>query len=126
MIATRDIGTVVGEILLQPNFKGHQILELLGQRDLTMTEVTAIIGKAIGKPNLEYVQLSDDQVRSALMQLGMSQNLADLITEMARALNSGHMRALEHRSAGNTTPTSYEQFVSETLLPLFQQQSTAA
>ena len=126
MIAARDIGTVVGEILLQPNFKGHQILELLGQRDLTMNEVTAIIGKAIGKPNLEYVQLADDQVRSALMQLGMSQNLADLIAEMARALNSGHMRALEHRSSGNTTPTSYEQFVSETLLPLFQQQSTAA
>jgi uncharacterized protein YbjT (DUF2867 family) len=126
MIASRDIGTVIGEILLQPNFKGHQTLELLGQRDLTMTEVTAIIGKAISKPKLEYAQLPDDQVRSALMQLGMSQNQADLIAEMARALNSGHMRALEHRSAGNTTPTSYEQFVSETLLPAFQQQSTAA
>jgi uncharacterized protein YbjT (DUF2867 family) len=126
MIASRDIGTVIGEILLQPNFKGHQTLELLGQRDLTMSEVTAIIGKAIGKPSLEYAQLPDDQVSSTLMQLGMSQSQADLIAEMARALNSGHMRALEHRSAGNTTPTSYEQFVSETLLPLFQQQSTAA
>ena len=126
MISTRDIGNVVGEILLQPTFQGHQTRELLGQRDITMTEVCAIIGKAIAKPNLEYVQLPDEQLRPALMQFGMSQNQADLIAEMARALNSGHMRALDTRSASNTTPTSYEQFVSETLLPLFQQQSTAA
>jgi uncharacterized protein YbjT (DUF2867 family) len=126
MIASRDIGTVVGEILLQPNFRGHQTCELLGQRDLTMTEVASIIAQAIGKPGLEYVQLPDQQLRPALMQFGMSQNQADLIAEMARALNSGHMRPLEPRSASNTTPTSYEQFVAESLLPLFNQQSTAA
>jgi hypothetical protein len=56
----------------------------------------------------------------------MSQNLADLILEMAHALNSGHMRALEPRSPKNTTPTSFEQFVNENFVPIFKQQSTAA
>jgi uncharacterized protein YbjT (DUF2867 family) len=126
MIATQDIGTAVAEFLLHPNFQGKQTQELLGQRDLNYNEAAAIIGKAIGKPDLEYVQLPDDQLRPALIQFGMSQNLADLILEMARALNSGHMRALEPRSPKNTTPTSYEQFVAENFVPLFKQQSTAA
>jgi len=41
----------------------------LGQRDLTMTEAAAIIGKAIGKPDLPYKQLTDDQFRAALTQV---------------------------------------------------------
>ena len=125
MIATRDIGAFVGEALLHPDFQGKQTRELLGQRDLSMAEATPIIGKAIGKPSLEYVQMPDDQLRAALMQLGMSQNFADLILEMARALNAGHMRALEARSPKNTTPTSYVQFVTENFVPLFQKQTAA-
>lgn len=126
MIATEDIGTTVAEILVNSKLKGKQSRELLGQRDLDMREAASIIGRAIAKPNLEYVQLPDEQLRPALMQFGMSQNQADLILEMARALNSGHMRALEPRSPKSTTPTSYEQFVAKNFVPAFQQQSTAA
>src|SRR5215469_784334 len=57
MIATRDLGVSVADALLKLNFRGKQTQELLGQRDLDMNEVTAIIGKAIGKPDLQYVQL---------------------------------------------------------------------
>lgn len=126
MIATQDIGTAVAEFLLHPNFQGKQTQELLGQRDLNYTEAAAIIGKAIGKPGLEYVQLPDEQLRPALIQFGMSQNMADLLLEMTHALNSGYMRALESRSPKNTTPTSFAQFVAENFVPIFKQQSTAA
>lgn len=126
MIATQDIGTTIAEMLLNPKLQGKQTREVLGKRDLDMREAASIIGRAIGKPDLEYIQLPDEQLRPALMQFGMSQNQADLILEMARALNSGHMRALESRSHNNTTPTSYEQFVAEHFVPAFQQQSTAA
>ena len=61
-----------------------------------------------------------------LVQTGMSSNIAGLIAEMAAALNSGHMRALEPRSAQNTTPTSYEVFVKEELVPLYRKQAQAA
>jgi len=108
------------------DFAGQKTRELLGQRDISYTELTAIIGKAIGKPDLKYVQGSDEQVRPALMQIGMSRPLADLILEMAASLNSGYMRALEPRSATNTTPTSYETFVADEFLPLYKRQSAAA
>lgn len=120
MIATRDIGSFAADELLRLEFRGHQTQELLGQRDLAMTEVAAVIGKAIGKPELQYRQITYDQFRGVLMQMGASQGIADMFVEMAEALNSGHVRALEARSQRNTTPTSYEQFVKEDFVPAYQ------
>jgi uncharacterized protein YbjT (DUF2867 family) len=126
MIATRDIGVFAAEALSRLDFTGQRTRELLGQRDISMAEVTTIIGKAIGKPDLSYVQAGDEQLRPALIQMGMSRNIADLILELSAALNSGHVRALEPRSAVNTTPTSYEAFVTEEFLPLYKRQLPAA
>lgn len=126
MIATRDIGAFAADALLRLNFNGKQTRELLGQRDLDMNEATAIIGKAIGKPNLQYVQLPPEQVRSGLLQMGMSANMADLLLEMSASLNSGVMRALEKRSRENTTATSFETFVAETFMPQYNGQSQVA
>jgi hypothetical protein len=55
-----------------------------------------------------------------MAQMGISKNVANLICEMSDALNSGHMRALEARTAANTTPTSFETFVQEVFLPAFR------
>ena len=125
MIATEDIGEAAANALLSLDFRQKQTRELLGQRDVSMTEVAQIIGRAIGKPDLRYTQAPDEQVRPALIQLGMSSNMADLLLEMSAALNSGHMRALEPRSVQNTTPTSYETFVQEEFLPLYEGRSAA-
>jgi len=120
MIGTRDIGAFVADALERLNFSGKQTRELLGQRDLDMNEATTIIGKAIGKPDLQYVQLPPQQVRPALVRTGMSGNMADLLLEMSDSLNSGYIRALEKRSPENTTPTSFETFVAEIFTPLYQ------
>ena len=125
MIATRDIGAVAADALLQLKLRGKQTQELLGQRDLDYTEVAAIIGNGIGKPGLGYIQLPDDQTKAAMVQMGMSENFVGLILEMAGALNTGHMRALEPRSSRNTTPTTYETFVAEEFVPAYRQQAAA-
>jgi uncharacterized protein YbjT (DUF2867 family) len=126
MIATQDIAEAAANALLTLNFSQKQTRELLGQRDISMSEVAQIIGKAIGKADLGYVQAPDEQVRPALIQIGMSPNMADLILEMSAAFNSGHMRALELRSAKNATPTSYETFMTEEFVPLYEGKSAAA
>ena len=126
MIATKDIGAVAAEELLRLEFRQKQTRELLGQCDLNYLEVASIIGKALGKPNLTYQQLPDDQVRTAMTQMGMPLDVANLILEMSAALNSGYMRALEPRSPRNTTATSYEQFVAEVFVPLYQKKARVA
>jgi uncharacterized protein YbjT (DUF2867 family) len=126
MIATSDIGNKAAELLLALDFKGKQTHELLGQRDLSMDEAASIIGKAIDKPDVKYVQLPSEQIQPVFLQLGMSPNVAGLILEMAAGLNSGHMRALEPRTKENTTPTSFETFVKEEFVPLYRAQTKAA
>jgi uncharacterized protein YbjT (DUF2867 family) len=125
MIATRDIGTAASDSLLHPAFRGKQVRELQGQRDLNYPEVVAIIAKAIGKPDLKYIQLNDEQVRGALVQMGMSDQSATLMLEMTASLNAGTMHALEPRTPQNTTPTTYETFVAESFVPAYQQHAAA-
>ena len=126
MIATRDIGEYAAQALIGLRFNGQQTHELLGQRDISMAEAASVIGTEIGKPGLAYQQLPGEVVRKALMDMGMSQNVAALILEMADALNSGHMAALDKRSRENTTPTSFETFVKEVFAPQFKGKTTAA
>src|ERR1700739_1962887 len=68
MMATRDVGDYAAQRLLDMDFSGKQTRELLGERDLSMTEVTTIIGRGIGKPDLRYVQFPYDQVQQVLEQ----------------------------------------------------------
>jgi uncharacterized protein YbjT (DUF2867 family) len=120
MIASRDIGQAAADSLLHLDFTGQQTRELLGQRDLTMVEVARIIGKSIGKHDLAYVQIPDNDFRAAVTRMGMTTDMANLILEMVAAMNSGHMRPLEPRSSRNTTPTSFETFVAEEFVPVYE------
>ncbi len=125
MIAAQDIGARAADALSNLDFKGQQIQELHGQRDISYGEITSIIGKAIGKPELKYARLSDDQFRGALSQMGMSNDSADQMVEMAHALDSGYVKPLQARSPRNTTPTSYETFVTEKFVPGFRGKAAA-
>jgi uncharacterized protein YbjT (DUF2867 family) len=125
MIATQDIGAAAADALSQLAFRGKQTQELHGQRDLDYTEATSIIGKAIGKPNLGYVHAHNDQIRAAMVQMGMSDNMVGQFLEMAAALNAGHMQTLEPRSPRNTTPTPFETFVAQSFVPAYHQQQAA-
>lgn len=126
MIATRDIGDYAADALRKLEFHGKQTRELLGQRDLRYAEVATIIGKAIDKPGLAYIQLPPSQMKNALVQFGMSENVAGLLLEMSDALNSGYMVPLEKRSPQNTTPTSIEEFVGEKFMPAYRGRAARA
>src|SRR5467141_1214338 len=126
MIATRDIGVAAAEALLRLDFEGQKTQELLGPRDVTYTEAAKIVGTAIGKPALAYMQLPDEQVIQAMTEMGISRNVAELLCEMSAAINSGYMKALEPRSAKNTTPTAFETFVEEVFLPTYRGQAASA
>jgi uncharacterized protein YbjT (DUF2867 family) len=126
LIATRDIGAVAADFLDRRDFHGKQRRELLGARDVTYAQVAKVIGAAISRPDLTYQQLTPAQLKPALTQMGMSPNMSDLLLEMSEALNSGHMRALEPRSAQNTTPTTIETFVSEVFVPAYRAKAARA
>lgn len=125
MIATRDIGPVAADALLKLDFEGKRPRELQGAGDVTYVEVARIVGAAIGKPGLAYKQMPAEQLKPALLQMGMSSSMAGLLLEMAEALDSGYMRMLEPRSPQNTTPTSLTTFINEVFVPAYQDTKAA-
>jgi uncharacterized protein YbjT (DUF2867 family) len=126
MTATPDVGNYVAQHLLDLDFSGKQTRELLGERDLSMAEATAIIARGIGKPDLRYVQFPYDQVQQGLEQMGMTPKKAAVYIEMFKAINAGVLAAREPRSPENTTPTSFEQFVQDVFAPAYHGKARVA
>lgn len=125
-IAARDIGAFAADRLLKLDFNARPTRELLGQRDLSMNEVAEVICRAIGKPDLRYVQFPYDQVEQFLLQMGTPPKTASYFIEMFHGINERMVEATEPRSPENTTPTSIETFVNEIFLPAYQGQAVGA
>ena len=126
MIATPDVGDYAAQRLLDLDFSGKQTRELLGERDLSMAEATAIIARGIGKPDLRYEQFPYEQVQQVLEQMGMPPKKAAVYIEMFRAINAGVLAAREPRSRENSTPTSFEEFVHDVFAPAYRGKAVSA
>jgi uncharacterized protein YbjT (DUF2867 family) len=126
MIATRDVGDYAAQRLLDLDFSGKQTRELLGERDLSMTEATAVIAHAIGNPDLRYEQFPYDKMQQALTQMGFSAKKAAVYIEMFKAINAGVLAAQEPRSLENSTPTSFETFVQDVFAVAYHGKASTA
>jgi uncharacterized protein YbjT (DUF2867 family) len=113
MTATADIGAAAADALAARDFKGFSVRELLGPRSLSLREATRILGEAVGKPDMPYVQFGYDDLKAALVQMGLSASMAGLFAEMSRAFNDGRIRPTQPRGPNNTTPTRFETFARE-------------
>ena len=113
MIGTQDIADAAVSALMDRDWHGHVIRELLGPRDLSYAEATRLIGERIGQPGLAYVQVSYDEMAQALEGSGFSHDVARLNAEIARGINEGRIGSLAGRSRETTTPTRFEDFTAE-------------
>lgn len=87
-----DIAEVAADELLKLSFKGKSIRYIVSD-EKTTSEVAAILGKAIGKPELPWVNFKDEDTLAGLLQAGMPQEVAKNYTEMGTAMRSGEMDA---------------------------------
>jgi hypothetical protein len=126
MIATKDIGAYAAERLLKLDFNGKQAQELLGERDLSMNDVTAVLGRALNRTDLRYAQFPYDQVQQVLTQMGTPVKTAALFIEMFQGINDDIVVGVEPRSARNTTRTSFETFAREVFVPAYQGRAVGA
>src|ERR1700720_4115788 len=126
MAATRDVGAYAAQRLWDLDFSGKQTRELLGERDLSITEATAVIARGIGKPDLRYEQFPYDQVQQALTQLGVPPKGAAMYIEMYKSINAGILVPLEPRSPENTTQTSFERFVQDVFAAAYRGKAQSA
>ena len=117
MVATRDIAAAAAEALRRADFTGYVSRELLGAKDYTFREATAVLGASVGKPELPYVQCSYQEFRGNFVRAGMSDSAADFHVELARVFNEVPTGVA--RSAANSTATNLEAFAREVFAPAF-------
>ena len=125
-IATKDVGNYAAGRLSARDFSGSNVQELLGPRDIRLTEVASIIGKSIGKPALGYMQVPFIMLEPAMVQMGIHKKTAALIIEMIKANNAGMRVASEPRSPQNTTATTMESFAAAVFAPAYMAMSAKA
>lgn len=109
-VATQDIGLRAAEFLDRLDFKGSIIDEFGGPKDLTMAEATVALGRAIGKPDLAYVQFPYADAEKALLGVGMKPGIVRLMIEMYRGMNERRVAMEKPLSPAQRGRTSIEEF----------------
>ncbi|MER9648677.1 NmrA family NAD(P)-binding protein [Mesorhizobium sp. M0199] len=114
--ATRDIAAVAARLLLDPSWSGQDHVAVLGPEDMSFNEMAQIMSEVLGKP-VRYQQIPFEAYKARFIAFGMSEAMAQGMTDMAAAKNNGLDNA-EPRTPENTTPTSFRQWSEEVLKPV--------
>ena len=120
MIATADIAEAAARHLIDAGPPGHKVHFLLGQRDVTYNEIARLIGKAIGRDDLKYVQFPYEDAKKAMLGMGMGASFTDALIEFTKSINDGKVFEGAVRSAETTTKTTPEKFIEQVFVPAFK------
>lgn len=112
MIATADIAAAGVRALTDSTWTGAHTRALLGERDISYTEATTILGRALGVPDARYERAPAATMIEILTSIGFSRSYAQLYVEMTGAFNSGELTAAVPRTGENTTATSFEEYAA--------------
>jgi uncharacterized protein YbjT (DUF2867 family) len=114
MVATRDIAAVAARELATPRHRG--VLLLHWSRHVTMREAAELLGAAIGRPGLAYVQSAPAEGKAALRAHGFSASAADQIEALARWLSTAPLASASVAPVA-LQPTTIEAFAHEEFAP---------
>jgi len=82
-----DIAAAVADEISTPS-SGRKARSVASE-DLSGNDTARILGNAIGKPDLKWVLISDEETLKGLVSIGMNPNIAAGLVEMYSALHSG-------------------------------------
>ncbi len=112
MVHPRDIAAVAAEEMLNPTFTGRSIRYIAGD-ERTTGDIAKVLGTAIGRPELPWVNFKNEDALAGMMQMGMSQEIASNYVEMGAAIASGEMISDYQKNKPTLSPTKLEDFAKE-------------
>jgi uncharacterized protein YbjT (DUF2867 family) len=92
LVHTRDIANVVAEALDGLAFTGYSI-QYIASDERHPREIAAVLGNAIGKPDLPWIVFSDEQTLQGMLQSGLSATIAEGYTALGASIQNGHIQA---------------------------------
>ncbi|PST83867.1 NAD-dependent dehydratase [Pedobacter yulinensis] len=87
LVHPADIAAAAADLLEQPG-QGKEIA-YISSDERTALEVAKVLGAAIGKPDLQWIQFSDEDALQGMRSAGLPDEIAGKYAEMNRALGSG-------------------------------------
>ncbi len=124
-VATRDTAAAASRLLLDDSWSGVEEVPLLGPEDLSFNDMAEIISEVLGK-DVRFQQIPFQAYMDRFVGFGMSDAMAQGMTDMARAKNEGLDNGVQ-RTPQNSTPTSFREWCEEVLKPaVLDQTETAA
>jgi uncharacterized protein YbjT (DUF2867 family) len=85
-----DIAEAAAQELLNLSFRGHSV-RYLASDERTTGDIAKLLGAAAGKPELPWVEFTDEQTHGGLLQAGFPEPMAEKYVEMGGAMRSGKM-----------------------------------
>jgi uncharacterized protein YbjT (DUF2867 family) len=114
-VATRDIAATAARWLLDPNWTGQEEVPVLGPEDLSFEDMARTLSDVLGMP-IEYQRIGFDAYKARFLRFGMSDAMAQGMTDMARAKDQGIDLSVA-RTPANSTPTRFRTWCETTLRP---------
>jgi uncharacterized protein YbjT (DUF2867 family) len=111
MVHPTDIADKASE-KLQENFSGKSVLYVTSD-EMNLAEATKLLGNAIGKPELPWVEFSDEQSLEGMLQAGMPDHMARNFVEMGTAVKSGILFEDYDRNRPTISPRKFNAFAQE-------------
>jgi len=106
-----DIAHTISEEVEKP-FRGKTV-RYIASDEVSPNEVATIMGKAIGKPGLQWVVVSDEQFLNALLQMGMNPQAAKEYTEMNASRRTNAYDDYHLHKPSTFGKIKFKQFVAE-------------
>ena len=114
-VATRDIAAAAARLLLDASWSGVGEVPLLGPEDLSFNDMAEAMSDVLGK-EIRFQQTTFEAYKDRFVGFGMSDAMAQGMTDMAWAKNEGIDNAVQ-RTPENSTPTSFRQWCEQVLKP---------
>ncbi|WP_069658762.1 NmrA family NAD(P)-binding protein [Arcticibacter eurypsychrophilus] len=86
-VSPKDIAVAVAEELVSNS--SERKVRYVASEELTADETARILGEAIGKPDLKWIVISDEETTNGLVSIGMNPDIAAGLVEMYAGLHSG-------------------------------------
>lgn len=106
-----DIASAIAEEITTP-FAGRKI-RYVASDELTGNEVAGILGTAIGKPDVKWIAVPDEQLLQGLIAAGMNPGIAKGYVEMNASRQEGSLYEDYHRNRPALSKTKLKDFAKE-------------
>jgi uncharacterized protein YbjT (DUF2867 family) len=112
LVHPADIATAVFEELTSLSFTGKTVRYVVSDERST-TEIAKVLGTAIGKADLPWINFSDEEALAGAIGAGLPEEIAKNYIEMGTSIRSGKMFEDYRKHPTTLSKTKLEDFAKE-------------